>query len=369
MAALTESFWRHRSVFVTGHTGFKGGWLATWLLEMGARVTGYALVPDTSPSYFELCGLGRKMTSIVGDIRDQATLERALTACAPDVIFHLAAQSLVRRSYRDPVATFAVNVMGTVNVLEAACKAESVRAIIVATSDKCYHPAPTPNGYEEQDRLGGLDPYSSSKACAEMVTLAYSHSFLDRSGSPAAAATVRAGNVIGGGDWAEDRIVPDAVRALERGAPLVVRNPRAIRPWQHVLEPLAGYLMLGEKLFEDGGKWTGAWNFGPPPRADLTVGEIADLLIAHWGDGSWRHDGELNPPPETACLRLNSMKARRELGWTSRLSADEALHLTVDWYRRAVRHEQRDMYAFSAEQIHQYQRPMAMGPTAAASAK
>jgi CDP-glucose 4,6-dehydratase len=356
MAALTESFWRGRPVFVTGHTGFKGGWLVSWLLAMGARVTGYALAPDTTPSYFGLCGLDRKMTSIFGDILDQPALERALKACAPDVLFHLAAQPLVRRAYREPAATFAVNVMGTVNVLEAARQVDSIRAIILVTSDKCYYPEPTSNGYEERDRLGGFDPYSSSKACAEMVTLAYSRSFFARSDRPVAAATVRAGNVIGGGDWAADRIVPDAIRALERGEPLKVRSPQAIRPWQHVLEPLVGYLVLAERLFAEGGKWTGAWNFGPAPGTELTVGEIADLVITHWGSGSRLNTEELASPPETDRLRLNSRKACDQLGWTSRLSVNEAVRLTVQWYRAARSEGSSVAYSTSIEQIHSYER-------------
>jgi CDP-glucose 4,6-dehydratase len=356
MATLTESFWHGRPVFVTGHTGFKGGWLVTWLLEMGAHVTGYALEPDTTPSYFELCRLARKMRSITGDVRDHSTLESALRACAPDVLFHLAAQPLVRRAYREPAATFAVNVMGTVNVLEAARRVDSVRAIVLVTSDKCYYPEPTSNGYEEQDRLGGFDPYSSSKACAEMVALAYSRSFFARSDRPVAAATVRAGNVIGGGDWAADRIVPDAIRALERGEPLKVRNPQAIRPWQHVLEPLVGYLVLAERLLAEGDKWTGAWNFGPAPGTELTVGEIADLVITHWGSGSWLNAQELTSPPETVRLRLNSGKARGELGWTSRLSVNEAVRLTVQWYRAARSENRSACYLTSIEQIHSYQR-------------
>lgn len=369
MAGMNSSFWRGRRVFVTGHTGFKGGWLATWLLEIGAHVTGYALPADIGPSYFELCGLGQRLNSVIGDVRDVPALERAMAACAPEVIFHLSAQPLVRRSYQQPAATIAVNVMGTVNVLETARSLKSVRAIIVVTSDKCYYPAPTANGYAEEDRLGGRDPYSASKACAEMVTAAYANSFFERSDIPIAAATVRTGNVIGGGDWAEDRIVPDAIRALEHGEQLMVRNPQAIRPWQHVLEPIAGYLMLVERMVDDGVKWGGAWNFGPAPDSEITVGKLADLLIAHWGDGSWSYARELNPPPETVRLRLNSTKARQELGWTSRLSVEEALRQTVDWYSRAVRHEERDMYAFSAKQIHQYQRLTTIAPIAAVLAR
>ena len=356
MVELNESFWRDRSVFVTGHTGFKGGWLTTWLLEMGARVAGYALAPDTRLSYFELCGLGRRMASIMGDIRDRPALERAIISSAPEVIFHLAAQPLVRRSYQRPAATFATNIMGTVNVLEAARKLESVRAIIVVTSDKCYYPVPATNGYTEQDRLGGFDPYSASKACAEIVTFAYTQSFFDQSPARVGAATVRAGNVIGGGDWAEDRIVPDAIRALERGEILTVRNPDAIRPWQHVLEPLTGYLMLAERLYEDGAKWSGAWNFGPSPDSEITVGNLADLLVAHWGAGSWRHGTESAASPETVVLRLDSAKALRQLGWRRRLSISDAVRLSVNWYRAARPEDAGTCYRMSIGQIQSYER-------------
>jgi CDP-glucose 4,6-dehydratase len=361
MTGLAPGFWRGRSVFVTGHTGFKGGWLVTWLAEMGADVCGYALSPVTKRSYFVLCDLKRKVKSVIGDVRDVSALTRSMQSAQPDMVIHLAAQPLVRHSYHDPLATFETNVMGTANLLDAMRRTPSVRAAVIVTSDKCYYPYGISSGYREQDRLGGIDPYSSSKACAELVVDAYIRSFFERSETPVAVATVRAGNVIGGGDWADDRIVPDAIRALERAEPLTVRNPDSVRPWQHVLEPLAGYLMLARKLSEDGLKFAGAWNFGPGSAAEITVGELADLLIAYWGKGSWRHSEEQNALPETAALGLNSTKALCELGWSPRLSIEETIRLTIDWYRRAICAESGDMYAFSAKQIQHYDGPMTNG--------
>ena len=369
MAAMSRAFWQDRSVFVTGHTGFKGGWLLTWLIEMGARVTGYALVPDTSPSYFELCGLNRKMTSITGDIRDQSALERAITTCAPEVIFHLAAQSLVRRSYREPVSTFAVNVMGTVNLLEAARKTDSVRAIIVATSDKCYENRGSLWGYREDDPLGGRDPYSASKACAELVAGAYGRSFFEAPGRSIACATVRAGNVIGGGDWACDRLVPDTIRALDRGNSLLLRNPDAIRPWQHVMEPVGGYLALAERLCLEGARWSGPWNFGPAEDQAVTTAALVDQIFREWGGGKWRDAGDAAAPHEAKSLRLDCSKARQVLGWRPHLTMDQTIGLTIDWYRSALRGERGDMYARSVEQIKFYQRPTATRPLSTALEK
>ncbi len=365
MGTLNESFWRDRSVFVTGHTGFKGGWLTTWLLEMGARVTGYALAPDTRPSYFELCGLGRRVTSIIGDILDRPALERAISASAPEVIFHLAAQPLVRRSYRDPAATFAVNVMGTVNVLEAARSASSVRAIVVVTSDKCYENREWPWGYREGDALGGRDPYSASKGCAELVVAAYRRSFFDAPGSALACATARAGNVIGGGDWAEDRLVPDAIRALGRGEPLILRNPCAIRPWQHVLEPIGAYLELAERLCVEGERWGGAWNFGPGEDSVVTTAAVVDQVFAAWGAGSWRTPDDAAAPHEAQCLKLDCGKARQVLGWRPRLTLEESIKLTVSWYRRASGGDSNEMYARSAAQIRDYCKARAGFPASA----
>lgn len=372
MVNMNESFWLDRSVFITGHTGFKGGWLATWLLEMGARVTGYALPPSTRPAYFELCGLGRRMVSVFGDILDRPELERAIASSMPEVIFHLAAQPLVRRSYHDPAATFAVNVMGTVNVLEAARRTSSVKSIVVVTSDKCYENREWLWGYRESDPLGGHDPYSASKACAELAAAAYGRSFFSAPGSAIASATVRAGNVIGGGDWAEDRLVPDTIRALIRGEPLMLRNPRSIRPWQHVLEPLSGYLDLAKRLCNEGRQWSGAWNFGPSEDHIVATSELVESIISAWGDGSWRPAVNFAAPHEARYLSLDCNKTRRVLGWRPRLTMEESVQLTVGWYRRAlcVEDEERcrngdDMYARSVEQIRNYGKARVGFPTSA----
>jgi CDP-glucose 4,6-dehydratase len=354
MNLIDAEFWKDKSVLLTGHTGFKGGWLTTWLNELGACVSGYALAPANGPSYFELCNLTHKMSSFVGDVRDSAALTRLVQSCQPEIVIHLAAQPLVRHSYSEPLATFETNVMGTANLLEAIRRTPSVRAAVIVTSDKCYRPDTMRSRHRKHDRLGGIDPYSSSKACAELVTAAYIRSFFERSEKLVAVATARAGNVIGGGDWAADRIVPDAIRALEKSEPLVVRNPNAIRPWQHVLEPLAGYLMLAQKLFDQGPQWAGAWNFGPCPESEITVGELANLLISHWGEGSWHRSQDSEALPEMAALRVNSTKARRRLGWKTRLAIGETISFTIDWYRHALHDVPDSMYAFSAEQIRRY---------------
>ncbi len=348
------NFWRARRVFLTGHTGFKGGWLATWLLEAGAKVTGYALVPDTVPSYFFLCGLDHRMNSVFKDVRDRDSLTRAIAEARPEIIFHLAAQSLVRRSYDQPVETFETNVMGTVHLLEAALRLDSVRAVVIATSDKCYEPRSIGRGYLEDDTLGGHDPYSASKACAELVVAAYQRSFIS-SEDPCstAVATVRAGNVIGGGDWALDRIIPDAIRALQNNRPLMMRNPDAVRPWQHVLEPLAGYLLLAKNLYIHGRKFTGAWNFGPS-KSGVKVATLVDQLIRAWGAGSWQVSSADASYHETANLLLDSSKARIVLGWRSCLSLEEAMRMTAEWYREAVTKPGTDLYDMTSAQIRDY---------------
>jgi CDP-glucose 4,6-dehydratase len=353
MKPMEPDFWRGRRVFVTGHTGFKGGWLATWLLEAGAEVTGFALAPDTVPSFFSLCGLHRRMRSFFGDVRDRDSLKRAMNKARPEIIFHLAAQSLVRRSYRQPADTFETNVMGTVNLLEAVRLINSARALVVVTSDKCYEPRPVAIGYREGDPLGGHDPYSASKACTELVVAAYERSFLSSDLCPTAVATVRAGNVIGGGDWASDRIVPDAIRALQSRRPLMVRNPGAVRPWQHVLEPLAGYLMLARCLYVHGKKYSGAWNFGPS-GSGVTVAELINKLITAWGAGSWEPSSADDSCHETLNLLLDSSRARTVLGWRPCLTLEEAISLTTEWYREAVTQPSADLYHSTSAQIHGY---------------
>ena len=347
---LRPEFWRGRSVFLTGHTGFKGGWLATWLLSLGARVTGFARAPDTTPSYFAACGLAERLTSRLGDIDDGAALAAALAAARPSVVFHLAAQALVRRSYREPVETFATNVLGTARLLDAVRRTPSVEAVVVVTSDKCYDNRERPEGYREDDALGGGDPYSASKAAAELVTAAYRRAFFAEG---ARIATARAGNVIGGGDWAEDRLVPDIVRALTRGEAVRVRHPAAVRPWQHVLEPLGGYLMLAERLVESDAFAT-AFNFGPREEDAVPVAALVELLLGRWGEGRWEAAPEEAAPPEAGLLRLDCTRARERLGWRPQLTLKEAAELTVAWYRAAADASPAALFELSAAQIGGY---------------
>ncbi len=353
---VDRQFWSQKKVFLTGHTGFKGGWLATWLLDMRSQVFGYALKPDTDPSYFTLCRLEDRVHSIIGDIREADALRHAIVRAEPEIVFHLAAQPLVRRSYRDPVETFATNVMGTVHLLDAVRRIPSVRAVVIVTSDKCYENREWVWGYREEEPMGGHDPYSASKGCAELVTTAYRRSFFEGADHPVGVATVRAGNVIGGGDWAEDRLLPDAVRALQRGEPLVVRNPRAIRPWQHVLEPIAGYLMLAERLYNEREKWAGAWNFGPRDEDTVTVASLSDMIIRQWGKGSWQAAPKHDSIHEAHYLKLDCSKARRVLGWRPCLTLKEAVDMTVAWYRKALSADHsRDMCEVTCKQIRSYE--------------
>ncbi len=340
------AFWRGRRVLLTGHTGFKGSWLALWLQRLGAEVTGFALAP-TEPALFELAGVARGMRDLRGDIRDLDALRGALDAADAEIIIHMAAQSLVRRSYREPLETFAVNVMGTANLLEAARTAPSVRAIVVVTSDKCYANDGEHAPHREEDPLGGNDPYSASKACAELVAGAYRHSFL---GSRLALATVRAGNVIGGGDWADDRLVPDAIRAFAARLPLEVRNAGATRPWQHVLEPASAYLALAERLCVAGREFSQSWNIGPDDSH--SVGEVATRLAKLWGGGARWQSSSGAHPPEAAALALDASKARQRLGWMPRTSLDDALAWTVEWYRGW--HDGKDMKSLTESQIDRF---------------
>ena len=308
---MNPAFWRNKQVLVTGHTGFKGGWLALWLQKLGAHVAGYALPPLSQPNLFIAAEIAAGMESFRGDVRDLASIQSVIRRFEPEIVFHLAAQPLVRQSYEQPVETFATNVLGTINLLEAVRPVDTVRAVVVVTSDKCYEQGQRP--CRESDILGGHDPYSASKGCAELATSAYRRSFLAERGI--GVATVRAGNVIGGGDWAADRILPDAVRAIERGLPLAVHHPHAVRPWQHVLEPLAGYLLLAERLHADPQRWASAWNFGPSAEECFTVAELLDLLFERWGDGRWVSHPDARQLHETATLRLDATKARKRLGW------------------------------------------------------
>ncbi|MBW1989957.1 MAG: CDP-glucose 4,6-dehydratase [Deltaproteobacteria bacterium] len=344
-------FWRGRSVLVTGHTGFKGGWLCLWLSRLGASVTGLALPPETDPNLYEAARVGETLTSITADVRDLSAVSAAFARTKPSVVFHLAAQSLVRASYQDPVGTYATNVMGTAHVLEAARHTPGVAAVVVVTSDKCYENREWCWGYREYEPLGGRDPYSSSKGCAELVTAAYRRSFFEKHGP--AVASARAGNVIGGGDWAADRLVPDIMRALAAGKPAPIRNPSSIRPWQHVLEPLAGYLRLAEALCAGNPQAAAAFNFGPAEEEAVPVAELADRLCALWGDGAgWQNLAEQDAPHEAHYLKLDSSRARTDLGWVRRLDLSAALSWTADWYRAHARGE--NMQAATLGQIDQY---------------
>lgn len=325
------SFWKSKRVFLTGHTGFKGSWLAQWLLSMGADVCGYALDPPTDPSLYRVLNLDRHLQSICGDIRDLAALESALKNFQPEIVIHMAAQPLVRLSYQNPVETYAVNVLGTVHLLEAVRHTPAVRAVVVVTSDKCYENQEWQWPYREHEPMGGHDPYSSSKGCAELITAAYRRSFF--SGDQAAVATARAGNVIGGGDWALDRLVPDIMRAFSAGETVVIRNPEAIRPWQHVLEPLSGYLALAERLYIDGSKFAEPWNFGPTDADARPVRYLVSELVRLWGDAASWQPVESEQVHEANLLRLDSSKARAQLGWTPRWNLDETLANTVAWYK------------------------------------
>ena len=329
---MTPAVWRGKRVMVTGHTGFKGSWLSLWLEHLGATVLGFALEPADSPNLFDLARLGGRSTSIIGDICDLDTFTRAVRSAAPEVAFHLAAQSLVRESYRDPVATYATNVMGTVHLLEAVRSCPSVRAVVVVTSDKCYENFECAEGYREDEAMGGHDPYSSSKGCAELVTAAYRRSFFSAPDRPGIA-SARAGNVIGGGDWAADRLIPDAMRAFSAGRPVIVRNPSAVRPWQHVLEPLSGYLRLAERLLA-GDPVAEGWNFGPAEEDARPVGEVIRMVCEAWGpDAATAAPAQRDEPHEARLLRLDCTRARTRLGWAPRTDLATAIDWVVRWYR------------------------------------
>lgn len=348
---MSPTFWRNRSVFLTGHTGFKGGWIALWLSQLGAKVHGYSLAPPTSPNFYTATQLqDRLQTSTIADIRDLSKLAAAVQAAKPSIVIHMAAQPLVRESYNTPVETFATNVLGTVNVLEAARQAETVQAIVNITTDKCYENQEWLWPYRENDRLGGHDPYSSSKACAEIAAASYRNSFLAEAGIYLA--SVRAGNVIGGGDWATDRLIPDFLRAIDAGETLRIRSPNAVRPWQHVLEPLSGYLMLAERLVADGAAFAEAWNFGPDEFDAKPVSWIVERLCKKFSNARWELQGEPQPH-EAGLLKLDSAKAKTRLGWTPRWSLEVALDKTVEWHQ--AWRECQSMAEISIQQIEQYQ--------------
>ncbi|MCK4785604.1 MAG: CDP-glucose 4,6-dehydratase [Desulfobacteraceae bacterium] len=347
---------RGKRVLITGHTGFKGSWLALWLHELEAEVTGFALPPDASPSHFELIGLRDIVNHIEGDIRDPHLVNETFEIAKPDIVFHLAAQALVRDSYDDPKKTFDTNIGGTVNVLEAVRASSSVKAAVVITSDKSYENKEWVWGYRENDPMGGHDPYSASKGATEIVCSAYLRSFFDKTGRGPhmGFATVRAGNVVGGGDWATDRIIPDCIRALSENKPIVIRNPNSTRPWQHVLDPLSGYLFLAQQLFNDPDRFSGAWNFGPADIEHIHVEELAKRFIAAWGMGRIEAvKSNQSAPHEANLLRLSIDKAACELGWFPALNGSTAIDWTVNWYKDWHR-AGKDMRKFSLDQIHEY---------------
>lgn len=341
------AFWRGKKVFLTGHTGFKGAWASLLLRRLGASVYGYALPPTHQSALFVTARIADDIRHREADIRDLATLRAAMAEAEPDIVIHMAAQALVRPSYEEPVETFATNVMGTVNVLEAARPLRSVQVILNVTSDKCYENNGAGTAFREGDRLGGNDPYSNSKACAELVTHSYRHSFFNEQGA-ARVATARAGNVFGGGDWARDRLVPDAMQAFREGRALRIRNPNSVRPWQHALDPVLGYLTLVERLAGDE-HFVGGWNFGPDTASEVPVGNVVERLIALWGDGArWTADPGPHPH-EAAFLRLDCARARSRLNWTPRLDLSQGLALAVDWYKALQRGQ--DLRRVSLEQL------------------
>lgn len=349
---VNNGFWHGQRVFVTGHTGFMGGWLCAWLTRMGAVVHGYALPAPTEPSFYGAARMGTAVDSTIADIRDLERLSAALRQSRAEIVFHLAAQPLVRLAYAEPVETYAVNVMGTVNLLEAMRRAGTARAAVIVTTDKVYENKEWHWGYREADQLGGREPYGSSKACAEIAVDAFRRSYFLGPDAPGIA-TVRAGNIIGGGDWATDRLVPDAARAFAAGKTLEIRNPDAVRPWQHVLDPVRGFLLLAERLTETenapASAWSSAWNFGPPESEAKPVGWMVERLAHHWGGKAAARTVPSTGPHEARLLMLNSAKAQAELGWTTQWDADAAIHHAVDWYKHF--YDGSDMHGFTERQI------------------
>ncbi|MDD2678286.1 MAG: CDP-glucose 4,6-dehydratase [Candidatus Nanoarchaeia archaeon] len=344
-----KEFYNNKTVLITGHTGFKGSWMTLWLVELGAKVIGYSIDSSSEKGLFNLSGLKDKIIDIRGDIRDLNKLKEVFANYNPEIVFHLAAQSLVRKSYDEPIHTFETNIIGTANMLEAIKHCKNVKSAVLITSDKCYKNKNHVWGYRENDELGGDDPYSASKACSEMIISCCKDSFFKDSKTNIV--SVRAGNVIGGGDWAEDRIIPDCVRFLEKGEKIIVRNPDSTRPWQHVLEPLQGYLLLAHSLYNDS-SFSGAWNFGPSKNNIITVKELVDRFLNCWGTGSWAHNGtEHEKKHEMKLLSLDSSKAHFMLGWKPILTFDETIDFIVDWYKN---YKKEDAYALALSQIKKF---------------
>jgi CDP-glucose 4,6-dehydratase len=342
-----------KKVLITGHTGFKGSWLSIWLKRLGAEVIGYSLDTPTEPSLFKICNLDEKITSINGDVRNAIKLNETFEKNKPDIVFHLAAQPLVRLSYKEPKETYEINVMGTVNVLEAAKNSEYVKAVVVITTDKCYENKEWVYGYRESDAMGGYDPYSSSKGCAELIVSAYRKSFYNEKGI--ALSSTRAGNVIGGGDWAEDRLIPDFVRSVSKDKSIVIRNPLATRPWQYVLEPLSGYLWLGALMLKDKEKYSSGWNFGPRDTDVLNVKDILNLSIKCWGKGSIEID-KSQQPHEASLLKLDISKAKAYLKWQPVYDVYKAVDRTIQWYKTYYENSSENMYEYTLKQIEEYER-------------
>ena len=350
---MNPAFWRGKRVLLTGHTGFKGGWLSLWLQSMGAQVTGYALAPPTNPSLFKIAEVAQGMTSVIGDIRDLAKLQAVFAEHRPEIVIHMAAQPLVRYSYHNPVETYSTNVMGTVHLLEAVRNTPGVKAVVNVTTDKCYENKEWNWGYRENEPMGGHDPYSNSKGCSELVTSAYRSSFFQDKGI--ALASARAGNVIGGGDGAADRLIPDILRAFEKSQPVMIRNPNSIRPWQHVLEPLSGYLILAEKLYLNGQTFAEGWNFGPHAHDACDVRWIVDYLVNTWGRGvSWNMSTE-NHPHEAGFLKLDISKAMTRLNWYPKWDLKTALEKIIDWHILWL--DGGDVQSKCLQQINDYQYP------------
>ncbi|MBK5241001.1 CDP-glucose 4,6-dehydratase [Clostridium sp.] len=346
-----NNIYKGKKVLVTGHTGFKGSWISIWLKNLGAEVIGYSLDAPTEPSMFEICKLNEKITSIIGDIREEKKLNEVFEKYKPEIVFHLAAQPLVRLSYKSPKETYEINVMGTVNVLEAAKNSSSVKGVVVITTDKCYENKEWVYGYRETDPMGGYDPYSSSKGCAELIVSSYRNSFYDERGI--GLSSVRAGNVIGGGDWAEDRLIPDFVRSVSEEKSIVIRNPIATRPWQHVLEPLSGYLWLGSEMLKDAKKYNSGWNFGPRDTDVLSVEGILKLSIKAWGKGNIELE-ENAQPHEANLLKLDISKAKAHLKWHPVYDVNKAVDRTIQWYKNYYGNKNENMYEYTLKQIVEY---------------
>jgi len=349
---MDRQFWKNKNIFITGHTGFKGSWLSIWLNELGANVTGYSLSKPTDPSMFETLSLEKKVNTVFGDVRNYDKLKAQVIIAKPDIVIHMAAQALVLESYNNPVDTYETNLMGTVNIMNAMREVPSIKAFINVTSDKCYENIENFISFKEDDALGGIDPYSSSKACAELITSAYRHSFYK---DTVAIATARAGNVIGGGDWALNRVIPDFIKKINQNQKLTIRNPNSIRPWQFVLEPLSGYLKLAEKLFSEGPAFSEPWNFGP----DSQDGKSVEWLISKFdkeygGGGNFEIESKNNPPYEANYLNLDCSKSIKRLDWTPKLSIEQSISMTCAWYKNFYENNL-DMYAFSVDQINQFE--------------